>query len=302
MHRKGYSLTLKDNCKWWITGQEDALVLADEFASITKLEEGRINTGARLIFSTIRKFKPIKDGNIHHEHLSVHSLEEHAEWTSYNRKFTRIWRHKSIPDVLCECNEEQNNGNIFGSMWFSIQAIYQRSIAKGGLPFHAALADLDGKGILLAGSGDTGKSTCCRRLPNSWKPLCDDETLVVIDDQKRYWAHPFPTWSEYLQKTSRKTWNVQHSVPVNGVFFIRQSPFDEVVPVKQGKASILMYESADQACRLLTDCACREDKIKVKRALFINACEMARKIPTFILRVSLRGRFWEKIEKALDGA
>jgi hypothetical protein len=36
------------------------------------------------------------------------------------------------------------------------------------------------------------------------------------------------------------------------------------------------------------------------RALFENASEMAAALPAFVLHVSLRGCFWECIERALD--
>jgi hypothetical protein len=33
--------------------------------------------------------------------------------------------------------------------------------------------------------------------------------------------------------------------------------------------------------------------------LFNNACELAKAVPAYILRVSLEGRFWEEMEKVI---
>jgi SynChlorMet cassette protein ScmC len=132
-----------------------------------------------------------------------------------------------------------------------------------------------------------------------WKPLCDDETLVVLDKQKKYRAHPFPTWSDYFWKRAENTWNVQYSVPLGGVFFLQQSETDEVVSLGEAEAAILMNESAIQVCQKFWRRLDRENLRKLRRELFNNASEMAKRIPAFILRVSLHGRFWEEMEKAL---
>ncbi|OEU65498.1 MAG: SynChlorMet cassette protein ScmC, partial [Desulfobacterales bacterium PC51MH44] len=206
----------------------------------------------------------------------------------------------NIPDVVCEVKDTKGPEIAFINMWFSLHPIYQRSIRGAGLPFHAALVELDGRGFLLAAPGDKGKSTCCGRLPDYWQPLCDDETLVVIDKQKTYRAHPFPTWSDYLWKRSEKIWNVQYSVPLCGVFFLEQSETDDVVPLGEGEAVVLMSESAMQICEKFWRALDIEDQRPFRKEIFSNACEMAKKIPAYRLGVSLHGRFWEKMEEALD--
>jgi len=104
-----------------------------------------------------------------------------------------------------------------------------------------------GHGFLLAGQGGTGKSTCCRRLPNNWKPLCDDESLIVLDKSKVYHVHPFPTWSDYIQKRAKNIWDVQGSVPLSAIFFLEQSEKDEVIPLSKEQSAILMTKSSKQA-------------------------------------------------------
>jgi SynChlorMet cassette protein ScmC len=97
-----------------------------------------------------------------------------------------------------------------------------------------------------------------------------------------------------------KTWNVQYSVPLAGAFFLEQSEVDEVLPVGEGQAAVLMNESAGQICGKYWRNLDKEDQKNFREELFNNACEMAKKIPAYRLNVSLEGRFWEKIEQVLD--
>ena len=129
--------------------------------------------------------------------------------------------------------------------------------------------------------------------------MCDDEVLVVFDNQENFRAHPFPTWSDYLWRGSEKTWNVQYSVPLCGVFFIEQSEVDEVVPLGKCESAVYMNESSTQVCRKYWGRADNEYQRTFRKNLFVNACGMAKKIPAFRLRVSLHGRFWEEIERIL---
>jgi SynChlorMet cassette protein ScmC len=162
------------------------------------------------------------------------------------------------------------------------------------------LAELNGQGVLFSASGGTGKSTTCRRLPDYWKPLCDDETLVVLDSNKEYRAHPFPTWSDYLMKRAPNTWDVQYSVPVSAIFFLERADNDEVTHLSASEVSVLMMESASQVCvHNKTLYRQQPDLAEFRKKLFNNACNLAMKIPAFRLRISLNGKFWEEVENVL---
>jgi len=223
------------------------------------------------------------------------------DWKCQNMGTLSVWYHKDNPDTICTVKPFNIPETEIVTMWNALYPIYRGSIDQGGLPFHAGLVELDGRGIILAGAGDTGKSTCCRRLPDYWDALCDDEVLVVLDNEGNFRAHPFPTWSDYLWRGSEKTFNVQRSIPVSGVFFIEQSEIDGATPLGQGQSAVYMNESATQVCRRFWRSADNEYKRAFNRNLFNNACEVAKKIPAFRLRVSLHGRFWEEVEQVLGG-
>ena len=177
--------------------------------------------------------------------------------------------------------------------------IYREIIDHGGQLFHAALIERDGKGVLLAGKSGVGKSTACRRLPEHWNVLCDDELLMIPTEQGIYRAHPLPTWSEYIMERSEKTWNIHYSAPVYGIFFIEQSDVDSVLPLGEGQSVAQISESAYQAYRSYWEIVKNENKKLLQRKMFHNSIAMAKNIPVFKLRVSLHGCFWEEIERAL---
>lgn len=290
---RGYNLSLSDGSEWWVTSSREELRCVDRLAAIMQLRECPLNGLPRLIFSQMedadntKPCAPIETTGVDHG------------WLCYDSKYVRIWRHQSIPDVLCEVRNDDRDITEYINLCNSMHAIYQPAVEGGGLTYHAALIELDGRGVLLAAPGDTGKSTCCRRLPGYWKPLCDDETLVVLSSSRQYRAHPFPTWSEYLGKCSGKTWNVQYSVPVAAVFFLEQSEDDGIIPLGQGQAAIFMSESAGQVYRRFWSRFGPQVQANFRRQLFENACAMAKRIPAFRLRVSMNRRFWEEIEKVI---
>ena len=201
--------------------------------------------------------------------------------------------------MICEIGHEEGHELDILRMLMALYPIFEGVQQLGGLSLHAALVERNGTGILLAASGDTGKSTCCRRFPSPWQPLCDDQTLVVRDNQKQYLAHPLPTWSEYLMRRSNTTWDVQRPVPVSAIFFLEQAETDEVVSIGEGQTAMLISQSANEVSRpgwgYLDG-----DQVKTRRKkLFDNACELARTVPAFVLRATLEGRFWEKMERVL---
>lgn len=306
-YSRGYCLSLSDEIGWWITSDKSNSEWLARFADILELEECAMDGSPKLIFCRMADTDDT-------ENIANHAISSQLRswgyddtgWMSYRDNTLCIWWHNTIPDVVCEIKSsksddaKQNMDIAYINMWTALGPIFQRSIGRGGLPFHAGLAELDGRSILIAAPGDTGKSTSCRRLPDYWTALSDDEVLVVLTKQNQYRTHPFPTWSDYLWRRGDKTWNVQYSVPLSAIFFLEQSDTDEVIPVGLGEAAILISESAIQVCRKFWRRSDKVDERKYKQELFNNACEITKLIPTFHLHATLHGRFWEEIEKALE--
>ncbi len=137
---------------------------------------------------------------------------------------------------------------IYAQMVRLSLAFAQEVHLRGGVLMHGALAERDGSGVILAAPGGRGKSTASNRLPAPWHSCCDDATLVVMDTQGNYWAHPWPTWSRFIgRKAAGGSWDVQHAVPLKAIFILDQAPEDRVEPIGMGQGVSLLVESAEQA-------------------------------------------------------
>lgn len=174
--------------------------------------------------------------------------------------------------------------------------------SRGGVLLHGALAEKDGIGVILAAPGGTGKSTASGRLSAPWRSLCDDATLVVPDALGNYWAHPWPTWSRFLWGGSGGSWDVQHAVPLKGVFFLSRSHADHVESIGPGHALSLLVESAQQASQLMARGLGKEATRALHLEQFDNLCALARAVPAHVLRISLTGAFWQEIEQTIEGS
>ncbi len=173
--------------------------------------------------------------------------------------------------------------------------------SRGGVLIHGALAERDGMGVILAAPGGTGKTTASNRLPPPWHSLCDDTTLVVRDSRGDYWAHPWPTWSRFLDGGPGGTWDVQSAVPLKAIFLLSQAVDDRAERVGPGHAVSMLVECAGQASMSMPIGLFKEEIHALHLERFNNLCALARVVPAHMLHISLTGAFWEEIERALDG-
>jgi|GEM_PF-697475 len=173
--------------------------------------------------------------------------------------------------------------------------------SRGGVLIHGALAERDGIGVVLAAPGGTGKTTASNRFPAPWHSLCDDTTLVVRDPQGNYWAHPWPTWSRFLDGGAGGSWDVQRAVPLKGIFFLARAAEDRVERVGPGHAVSMLSESAGQASTFMAPGLRKEDLRALHLERFDNLCALARVVPAHVLHITLAGDFWKGIGQALEG-
>lgn len=297
----GYFLRLSDGQAWQLMappGRREASDFLEKFASIMELKPSGPYDIEKILFCGQDDFLSIKDGCTK-KYLGSGSGEGDNGWFVYDHKNLRVWNHAQIPDVICEICDNGGEDVEILNMWFALQPIFQKAQNRGGLPMHAALLELAGKGILISAPGNTGKSTCCRRVPGYWKALCDDETLIVHSKKEGYRAHPFPTWSDYLWRNSQKRWPVESSAPLSAIFFLEQAEATEILTIGKGEAAALINQSTNQVCEKFWRPSDKATKTMQVKRLFDNACEMAKKVPAYKLRASLNGRFWEEIERVL---
>jgi SynChlorMet cassette protein ScmC len=294
----GFSLRLANGQEWHIVASAEVKPLIEKLTAIMQLRTCEPNGYPKLIFIQ-RESDEALEPPTWSKNVDILEGLPRDGWNARNLGALKLWSHCIMPDVICETRPERNHDLDIIRMWLSLHPIYRRAQDSGGVPLHAALVVKDGIGVLLAAPGATGKSTCCRRLPLPWQALGDDETLIVKDSQKKYWAHPFPTWSHLLRKRSERAWNVQQYFPLSAIFFLEQGEDDVAIPIGQGEATILITQSARDVWQRSLRNLDREEERELRNALFDNACQLARAVPAFKLRVSLKGRFWEEIEKVL---
>jgi SynChlorMet cassette protein ScmC len=291
-----YCINLSDHQNWNLIATQAAESWLTKLAKRLELQKGFTNTYPVLLFTlkNDHEFKIIPDM----DRLIGKSLPR-TNWNTFNIRSVKIRYHPHVSDVICEINDLQDASSDILKMCLALYPLYQQSQIKGGLPMHAALVEFDGKGYLLAARGETGKTTCCRRLTAPWHALCDDETLIVMNNRKQYQAHPFPTWADLIFHDSQKTWNIQYHLPLAAVFFLKQNKFNRITSIGQGEAAIKIHDSATQIARRYWIDISSEEIRKFQKQLFNNACEIAKSVPSFILNVNKNGLFWQEIEKSM---
>jgi len=202
--------------------------------------------------------------------------------------------------VVCRLAAPTNQWTKIDQMRRVASQIARETNGCGGLLFHGALAEHRGSGFIMAGPQDVGKSTASRRLPSPWRSLCDDMTLVVPDGRGGFWAHPWPTWSRFLYNGPGGSWVVEDAKPLRAIFFLDQAPFDRLEPIYGTHATALTLQSAEELTRELLLQLTDVESAQVLCGKALGAAKgLATAVPVYSLKVSLDGRFWEKIEDVL---
>jgi SynChlorMet cassette protein ScmC len=231
--------------------------------------------------------------------LSSHGVSSPGRWCVRAWSDLVLLGHEELSYVIAGLGDMSNREDRIEQMRRAMLPFYEAVTAKGGLPLHAALAEIGGQGVLLAGISGAGKSTCCRRFPAPWHTLGDDMAIVAPCEDATLRGHPLPTWSAVKAQTEERPCVLQHSVPVRAIFFLVHSDSESAVPMGGARAALSIYEAALQVFMSVDHSASGPGGSTYTRILFENASEMAAAIPAFVLQVNLQGRFWEEIEEVL---
>ena len=220
-----------------------------------------------------------------------------GEWKLREFQDMVFFEHPALCEIICEIASGVDRPGQVHQMRQALHPVYIDALLSGGLPVHGALVEIDGSGVILAGRSGAGKSTACRRLSPPWRVLGDDLCLVVSDFSGGYRAHPLPTWSAFIENGGMCQSGT--SVPLRAVFFLGQSHEDQCLDLKKNAAAISMAGAAIEVFQSIDFGFPHREEPAVKKALYANASSMASKIPACLFRLSLTGRFWERIEEAL---
>jgi SynChlorMet cassette protein ScmC len=288
-----YKLSLSDGTTWGFSATHEIFPWLKKLAEIMCLELADLDKiDRRLLFLA---HKP--------ENLPNHDQINNEDWNVLKRGTAyRIWSHSKVPETIIELNHEFIDHKELQviNMWSSLKQIYLHYIENNGAPFHATLAEIRGKGVLIAASGGTGKSTCYNRLPKYWNPLADDNALAVRIEDNNYRVHPMPTWSDHLWNSKKSTFDSSYSVPLKGMFFLEQSEKDEVISLSRSDALREVYESMKQIWETYWEKTSKKEKQNMSRKLFDTAFNIVKQVPCYKLKATLHGKFWKEIENVLE--
>ena len=221
------------------------------------------------------------------------------EWKFRELHSLVLFEHPTVREVICELDPGVDGSARVDQMRRAMLPVFSDALLSGGLPVHGALVEIDGAGVILAGRSGEGKSTACRRLQAPWRVLGDDLCLVVPCASGGFRAHPLPTWSALRERDDWKACRSGESVCLRAVFFLEQFAEDECRLLKKSSAAISLAASALEVFRSIDFEFPRREEKEVKKALYASAASLALEIPSHLLRLSLTGRFWEKIEQIL---
>ncbi len=289
--KQNYKLKLSDGKIWEFSSTPALATWLNSFAKTMQLKEN---------YDSIDIYKRINFHEFINDNIQPQASTISDNWKLFKHaSIFKIWTHPKINEVFIELNYDliEHSEIKYIDMWSSLIPIFGHYISKGGGPIHAASAEFNGNGIIIAAPGGTGKSTCYNRLPDYWNLMSDDEALI-IKYQKKYHIHPMPTWSDYLFNRKITTCNSDYYVPLKAIFFLEQSKEDSVENLPKN----LCIHKLNNALRepwesywLKTE---KEERTKMSVNVFHNACEIiSSNIPCYKLKATLHGKFWPAIEK-----
>jgi len=275
--------------------------LLKKMADITGLRASSKNNFPKLLFTQSLPFSEKNCQILHGSYkILVRSLPE-KNWKETEFNLLKVHTHPDISDVICQVPEKRDGSCDFLILSFVYYQVYKDLLLTGGLPLHGGLIELDNKGVIIAGSSGTGKSTCCSRIPKPWNSICDDEVMIMPQLKSDYNVHPVPTWSEYLfNPDSKKTWDVENGFSFSALFFLEKADTDASVLLGQGRAAVKIYQSAMESFSRYFPYILEIDQKKIRVIVFESACDIAKKVPAFKLSVSEFGSFWNNIEHEIN--
>jgi SynChlorMet cassette protein ScmC len=299
---KEISLALMDGSHWRIGGQDEAgFEVVRHLAQLMGLRAGD-GSGQRLIVRVAgRPVGPVTDGA---NGLASGRSPSGADGQALGYLPSRPERDRVASGespFVCLVRPSAGGESLTSQAMQLALALCDQAEQRGGLLLHGGLAEYQGRGAVLAGPGGRGKSTASRRLPLNWTSLSDDATLVVRDAQGVYWGHPWPTWSRFMPGGPGGAWEVQHAIPLGGVFFLDPAAEERVEPVGVGQAVCLLAATAEQLWPGVSLGRGKVERRARRMQRFQNACTFAQSVRCYLLHLSLTGAFWHGIEQAIAG-
>jgi len=208
----------------------------------------------------------------------------------------------AVQELTCQHLPSECPDHLALNARWALLTVAREAEGRGALLLHGALAEHRGRGVILAGRSDAGKSTASRRLRPPWRSLSDDGTLIVRGPGGGFHAHPWPTWGDVIEGLGSGPWDVSRSIPLDGIFFLTRGRRDFIEPAGNGAALCMLSETADQMSRGMCGNAGPRSMAAARTRRFANAEAIVRTLRCYRLWHTLEGEFWKEIEGATGAA
>ena len=205
------------------------------------------------------------------------------------------WLHQSTAETFVTFSPGlKGRAPIFVLPW---PAILADLAARGGGIFHGGLAVRDGRGLLFAAPPGGGKTTALSRLPSPWQVLADDATLVWPAGDG-FCASPLPTWSVLTGRNPAiaaiGTWRLAEQLPLAGILFLEKCAGLELARCQPIEVAPALYQALSEHPRVVAN------RGPLRQNLFHTACELARAMPTWRLRLDRTAAYWILLDRCLS--
>jgi SynChlorMet cassette protein ScmC len=289
---KSYMFTLSDGRTWGFSADERIGPWLESFAKIMQLRQCSETDplDVRVVFIAYRSSEEPPFESVGYK------------WDVFKSgSIFRVWHNDNSIEIFVELEvKHMDNKDIrIINMWNSLKPLFRYYTENGGGPMHAAFTGLDGKGILIAAPGNTGKTTSMSRLPDYYDKVSDDAVLIV-KSKDAYNVHPLPTWSDYHCNRKESTFNIQSSLPLKAIFFLEQADEDQIIPIESETAALEIFDSIKQSWTMYWHRMDNDKKKERQLQALDNSISLAKSIPCYRLRATLHGQFWKEIEKELQ--
>lgn len=296
----GIGLRLGHEEPWHILGIDDySVAVVARLAELLNLAPLSTPPRRRLLIADRRREHRRFEGRVYSRLLPFFTVPPGNADTEFAPRRLRPFLLESSENVACLLSPDDHAGGLLTG---AIRVLYipiRQSLDRGGILLHGALAVRGDEGVILAGRSGSGKSTVSRRLPPPWQSLGDDLTLVMPDGRGGFLAHPMPTLSQAYDGSAGGPWEIERASALRGIFFLEQNPSDSVKPLGAGEGLCRLTAAAEQVSLPVVRDLPADDVRALRLTIFDNLCRLTAAVPSFHLRHSLDGRFWEEVENAL---
>ena len=283
-----YRISLTADCTWILTSDQETRDWTCRFAQICGFPP--VDTDSPMNYPFIH----IRGGN---------GALLPGMTTRFSDTFLKIYESSDCRNWVIALNTEycREQASWALQMNWALYPVYYELIKNGGVMVHASFLEWDGKGVLIIAPGGTGKSTCAKRIPDSWNALCDD-LVLLIPTPSGWFGRPAPTWSEYLWgESSDLTWEFERFIQVHLLCYLNQGETDRIRQIGTGEAAHLQYQAGTDNLLSIINRGEHSDKDRLwwRKEIFHTVSRVVREIPVCHLDATRDGRFWEVIEQHL---